>query len=321
MSSAVKRPICHVLIVGAGLCGLVAAISVTLEGHQATVFESAAKPHEVGAGIQITPNGVRVLRKLGVTARLESKAAVPNTFTMIRYDGRKLLAHRASYSRELEIRYEESIWCLHRVDLQEALVKRAEELGVRLVFGRRVRDVNFASPEITCDNGQMEKGDLVIAADGIWSSTRSAFLGKPLLPNPTGDLAYRIVLTADKVRDDVELHDIITCPGIRIWMGPYAHAVAYSLLGGQMLNVVLLVRDNLPPDIAKAEGDLEEMVKLFEGWDPLLRKLLSHVKKVDKWRLMYLELDEPWTSKQGTFTMAGDSCHPMLPYMAQGANS
>ena len=71
-------------------------------------------------------------------------------------------------------------------------------------------------------------------------------------------------------------------------MGPYAHAVAYSLLGGQILNVVLLVRDNLPPDVAKAEGDLEEMVKLFEGWDPLLRKILSHARKVDKWRLMYL---------------------------------
>ena len=321
MISGVERPSCHVLIIGAGLCGLVAAISVTLEGHQASVFESAAKPHEIGAGIQITPNGVRILRKLGVTARLESKAAVPDTLSMIRYDGRKLLAHRGAYIRELQSRYEEPIWCLHRVDLQEALVKRAEELGVRLAFGYPIRDVNFAKPEILCDNGQREKGDLVIAADGIWSSIRSVFLGRPLLPKPTGDLAYRIVLTADKVKDDVELYEIITCPGIRIWMGPYAHAVAYSLLGGQLLNVVLLVRDNLPPDVAKAEGDLEEMVTLFEGWDPMLKKILSHVKKVDKWRLMYLELDKPWTSKQGTFTMAGDSCHPILPYMAQGANS
>ena len=84
------------------------------------------------------------------------------------------------------------------------------------------------------------------------------------------------------MKDDIELHNIITRPGIRIWMGPHAHAVAYSLLGGQMLNVVLLVPDDLPPDVAKAEGDLEEMAKLFEGWDPLLTKLLLHVKKVDK---------------------------------------
>lgn len=88
-----------------------------------------------------------------------------------------------------------------------------------------------------------------------------------------------------------------------------------------MLNIVLVVPDNLPPSVAKAEGDLEEMAKFFEDWDPLLTKTLSYVKKVDKWRFMYLELDEPWTSKQGTFAMAGDSCHPILPYMAQGANS
>ncbi|MCJ1475949.1 hypothetical protein MMC13_004613 [Lambiella insularis] len=80
-------------------------------------------------------------------------------------------------------------------------------------------------------------------------------------------------------------------------------------------------KDDLPHDIAKAEGDLGEMAKLFEGWDPLLIKFLSHVKKVDKWRLMYLQLDEPWRSKHGEFIMAGNACHPMLPYMAQGANS
>lgn len=321
MSSTVKGPTCDVLIIGAGLCGLGAAISIALEGHRASVFESAPKLHEVGAGIQITPNGVRILREWGVTEELKSKAAVPETLSMIRYDGREMLAHRSSYSKELETRYKEPIWCLHRVDLQKALARRAEELGVRLVFDCRVRDVDFAKPAIICENGQMETGDLVIAADGLWSSTRSSFLQRALLPKPTGDLAYRIVLRADQVRDDAELHDIITCPGIRIWMGPGAHAVAYSLLGGQMLNVVLLVPDDLPPAVVKAEGDLDEMAKLFEGWDPLLMKVLSHVKKVDKWRLMYLQLDESWTSKQGTFAMAGDSCHPILPYMAQGANS
>lgn len=87
-----------------------------------------------------------------------------------------------------------------------------------------------------------------------------------------------------------------------------------------MLNVVLLVPDDLPPDVAKAQGDLEEMVELFKGWDPILTRFLSQVEKVDKWRLNYLELDEPWSSKEGNVVMAGDACHPILPYMAQGAN-
>ncbi|KAL8832991.1 MAG: hypothetical protein Q9170_004590 [Blastenia crenularia] len=310
----------HVLIIGAGLCGLGAAISIALEGHQVSVFESAGQLHQVGAGIQITPNGLRILRKWGVTEGLASKAAVPRSLSILRYDGRKVLAHRNSYDEELELRYGEPIWCLHRVDLQKALAARAETLGVRLLFDMQVLSVDFEKPAITCKNGYTEEGDLVMAADGIWSSTRSFFLGSDLVPQPTGDLAYRIALSADELGENAELCDVINNPGIRIWMGPGSHAVAYSLFGGRTLNVVLVVPDDLSRGINKAKGDLEEMANLFDGWDPLLRKLLSFVKQVDKWRLMDLQLDERWTSKQGTFVMGGDSCHPILPYMAQGAN-
>ena len=321
MTSSAERPVCHVLIIGAGLCGLGIAISLALEGHRASVFESAPQLHTAGAGIQITPNGLRILRRWGVTEELESKAAAPESLSIIRFDGHKELAHRINYNQELESNYGEPIWCLHRVDLQRALAKRAENLGVRLMFNSSIRDVDFEGPKIACENGHIEEGDLVIAADGLWSSARSSLCGRPVLPQPTGDLAYRIVLTADQVKEDAELWAVITRPGIRIWLGPGAHAVAYSLFSGQMLNIVLSVPDDLPPNVAKAEGNLEEMAKLFEGWDPLLTRFLSHVKKVDKWRLMYLHFDEPWSSKQGTFVMAGDSCHPILPYMAQGANS
>ncbi|MCJ1286663.1 hypothetical protein MMC26_006009 [Xylographa opegraphella] len=321
MSSTMDRPNCHVLIIGAGLCGLGAAISIALAGHQVSVFESAPQLHPFGAGIQITPNGVRVLRRWGVAEELVSKAATPESLSIIRYDGQKVLAYRSDYGKEIQDRYGEPIWCLHRVDLQRALARRAEELGVHLNFNSRVCKVDFETRTIFCENGRISQGDLVIAADGLWSSTRSSFFGRPMLPQRTGDLAYRIVLTADQVEGDEELRNVITRPGIRIWMGPRAHAVAYSLLRGQMLNIVLLVPDDLPHDIAKAEGDLGEMAKLFEGWDPLLIKFLSHVKKVDKWRLMYLQLDEQWRSEQGEFIMAGDACHTMLPYLAQGANS
>ena len=315
------RSSCHILVIGAGICGLGAAISIALEGYQVSVFESAPQLHQVGAGIQITPNGVRLLRKWGVAEELRPKAAAPETLSILRYDGAKTLAHRNHYSQEIETRYGESIWCLHRVDLQKALATRAEELGVRLRFSSRVCNLDFEKTTITCENGRREEGDLIIAADGLWSPARSTFFRRPVLPEPTGDLAYRIVLTADQIEDNEELRSVITQPGIRIWMGPGAHAVAYSLLGGQMLNIVLLVPDDLPQDVAKARGDYGEMLKLFEGWDPMLTKFLSYVKSVDKWRLMYLQTDEPWRSKQGTFVLAGDACHPILPYMAQGANS
>ena len=313
----------HVLIIGAGICGLSAAISVALEGHQVSVFESAPHLHDVGAGIQITPNGVRLLRKWNI--ELESKSATPRTLSIIRYDGHKILAHRNDYHEEIESRYGHPIWCLHRIDLQKELAARAEQLGVGLFFNSRVLGIDFKRSTLTLQDGSTQEGQLIVAADGLWSSTRSLFFAKPLTPQPTGDLAYRIVLTKDQINADSELadpelHDVMTHPGIRIWMGPGAHAVAYSLLGGEMMNVVLLVPDSLPSETAKAKGNIKEMAELFEDWDPLLKKFLSCVKQVDKWRLMSLRIDDSWRSEQGTFIMAGDSCHPILPYMAQGAS-
>ncbi|KAI4257785.1 MAG: hypothetical protein LQ352_001500 [Teloschistes flavicans] len=313
-------PKCHVLIIGAGLCGLGAAIAIALEGHKVSVFESAPELHQVGAGIQITPNGLRLLRRWGIAESLRSKAAIPETLSIIRYDGQRVLAYREDYGRELETKYGESIWCLHRVDLQKAMAARAKVLGVRIIFSARVSEVDFAKATIICDGGNHEQGDLIIAADGLWSPSRSSLLGTQSIPQSTGDLAYRIVLTTDDVKESQELYDVIASPGIRIWLGPKSHAVAYSLLGGQMLNIVLLVPDDLPPDVVKAQGDLDEMVKLFDGWDPLLKKMISRARKADKWRLLSLEHKGQWASEEGTFVMAGDSCHPMLPYLAQGAS-
>ncbi|KAL8923537.1 MAG: hypothetical protein Q9172_003073 [Xanthocarpia lactea] len=311
---------CHVLVIGGGLCGLGAAISIALEGHRVSVFERASEPHQFGAGIQITPNGLRILRRWGVTDKLESKATIPESISIIRYDGQKVLAHRDDYDEELASEYGEPIWCLHRIDLQQALAVRAKEVGVRLLFNSPICHVDTEGPAVICENGCREDGDLVVAADGLWSGIRRSFLGENIVPQPTGDLAYRIVLSTDEVERDPELWGTMAGAKIRIWLGPEAHAVAYGLCGGQMLNIVLLVRDDLPQDIDRATANLGEMVKLFEGWDPLLTKLLPFVKNVDKWRLMYLRIDERWTSEQGTFLMAGDSCHSMLPYMAQGAN-
>jgi salicylate hydroxylase len=261
-------PTRRILIIGAGLCGLGAAISIALEGHQVVVFESAPQLHQVGAGIQISPNGSRLLKRWGVSEELEQSAVAPEFLSILRYDGRSLLAHRSSYREEIRNNYGEPLWCLHRVDLQKSLARRAQELGVRLLFDTRISHVDFDESTVIYENGCKEKGDLVIAADGLWSSTRSSFLQKPSKPQPTGDLAYRVVIAADQVDDD-ELRAVIAKPGIRIWMGPGAHVVAYSVFGGRLLNVVLLVPDDLPQDVAKARGDPGEMAKRFEGWDPL----------------------------------------------------
>ena len=115
--------------------------------------------------------------------------------------------------------------------------------------------------------------------------SRSSLLGRPDPAQPTGDLAYRIVLNKDQITEP-DLLEMVTNPACHLWLGPKAHVVAYSLKAGRQYNVVLLVPDDLPPEVARQKGDTEEMLKLFDGWDPLLKRFLGLVKSVDKWRLM-----------------------------------
>lgn len=161
----------------------------------------------------------------------------------------------------------------HRVDLQQALVKRAMELGVKVELNAKVLDLDFGSEKgnkaiITTERAKKYEADLVVGADGLWSTCRSTFLGRKDPPLPTGDLAYRIVLDIEQI-DDEKIRNMVQNPACRFWAGPDAHVVAYSMRGGEMYNVVLLVPDDLEEGVARTAGDLDEMRKLFEGWDPV----------------------------------------------------
>ncbi|XDG06961.1 hypothetical protein ABKA04_006576 [Annulohypoxylon sp. FPYF3050] len=213
---------------------------------------------------------------------------------------------------------------LHRVDFQTALYTRAKELGVDFKFGMRISKVNFETGETTSHTGLSAKGDLVIAADGLWSLCRAQFLPKDFegVPRPTGDLAYRLVLTLDQIQDP-ELRDWLSKPTLDIWLGPHSHAVGYSLRGATEFNIVLLVPDDLPAGVSKQAGSVEEMRALFTGWDPILTKFIALADSAKKWKLMHRKEMRKWIylSSEGNFAFIGDSCHPMLPYLGQGANS
>lgn len=167
------------------------------------------------------------------------------------------------------------------MDLQQALVKRAKALGVTVVLDAKVSNIDFGdapgSRASVTAAGSTYTADLVVGADGLWSTCRSTFLGRKDTPLPTGDLAYRIVLNIDQIKDQ-KLRDMVQTPACRFWAGPDAHVVAYSLRGGHMYNVVLLVPDDLEEGVARMQGDTEEMRKLFEGWDPVYVLLLPVTK-------------------------------------------
>ncbi|KAJ5760435.1 hypothetical protein N7520_007591 [Penicillium odoratum] len=310
----------NVIIVGAGLSGIATAISSALVGHSVTVIEQAKELAEVGAGLQITPNASRLLKYWDLPASLWEAAAEPTKLTVHRYSG-QVLAHDAAFDKGIRAKYDAPFVDLHRVDLQQALYARAKELGVTFHLGERIERIDFDSTVVHSVAGKQFSGDLIIAADGLWSKCREAFVGKKDEPLPTGDLAYRIVLTADEITDP-DLKSLVQNPEVHFWIGPGAHAVGYSLRGGQMYNIVLLVPDNLPPGVAKQAGSVEEMREIFVGWDPILNKFLTYVNTtIDKWKLMHHGEMENWVNDKSNLVFIGDSCHPMLPYLAQGANS
>lgn len=246
---------------------------------------------------------------------LEPKAAEPTFIQVRRYSDGKALTRTDPFNVEMRKKYDAPFWDLHRVDVQTTLVDRAKALGVQVRLGAKVDNIDFDEPSLTLESGEILKADLLIGADGLWSKCRERFLatmGKQDAPLPTGDLAYRIMLHLDDVKD-VELRDWISKPSCQFWIGPGSHVVAYSLRNGTQFNLVLLAPDDLPDNVARQPGSLDEMKQLFAHWDPMLRRFLDEVKTVDKWKLMHRPELESWISDKSNFVFVGDSCHPMLP--------
>ncbi|KAF2151534.1 salicylate hydroxylase-like protein [Myriangium duriaei CBS 260.36] len=322
-----------VLVIGAGLAGLAAAISCANSGHHVIVVESARELAEVGAGLQLTPNGTRILADWGIGTS-ELRAARPTRLSVFRYNGVKL-ATEEDFDKNIIKKYGAPFLDAHRVDLQKAMVRKARELGVTICTGHEMTSIEQLPMSRVCvttkqpavDQQKTFEADLVVGADGLWSRAREHLIAdrgmdekntpKPL---PTGDLAYRIVLQADTIKDE-KLRQLVTKPECNFWIGPGAHAVAYSLRDGTEMNIVLLVPDRMEAGVRREAGNVEEMRKLFDGWDPILTRFLDCVTKVDKWKLMHLSPLDNWTNKDKNVILIGDSCHPMLPYLAQGANS
>lgn len=192
----------------------------------------------------------------------------------------------------------------------------------------RVSSYDFNAPSVTLATGEVVEGDVVIACDGIKSAVRDAINGSPLPPQDTGDVAYRILVPAKPLLDDPEMAPLVKEPWAMHWMGPEGHAVGYPLREGELYNIIIDVTHSsdlgepLPSDgsqIWKSARSNQELVERFKGWCPQVRKLCAMTGDYLKWRLADFDQLDHWVSESGKVALSGDSCHPMMPYMAQGA--
>ncbi|KOC16435.1 putative salicylate hydroxylase [Aspergillus flavus AF70] len=300
-----------------GIGGMAAALALGLRGHHVTILESAPKLMEVGAGIQASPNMLRLFDRWGVSSMVHAKDIALESITIRRWEDGAVLSTmpvNKAYGQQTVV---------HRADLHNALITKALALeNVRLKVNSRVTGIKSYHPAaVALMDGTVVTGDVVVAADGIKSVLRGEMLGSlAMQPIPTGDAAYRIMLSREVMEQDPELKALLDSPSATRWIGPHRHVIAYPVRNHDLLNIVLL-----HPDDHEAEeswtttASKQTMLRQYHGWDPRLLKLLDLVKEdeVLEWKLCSYPSLNLWT--KGHIALLGDACHPMLPYVAQGA--
>jgi salicylate hydroxylase len=297
-------------VVGGGIGGLSAALSLLRAGFDVHVFEGAATLGEVGAGVQVSPNASRVLHGLGLADGLARTGVRPLAIHQRRWDdGRTLL--RSPLGEPLEAAFGFPHYQAHRADLLAVLADAVPagrvHLGHRLTGlvdrGDRV-EARFAG-------GASAEVDVLVGADGIHSAVRRELFG-PESPRFTGCVAYRGLVPAQRLR---ELRLEVTA---QLWMGPGQHFVHYFVRDRRLVNVVAVVeQDAWTRESWTDRGDIAEARAAFDGWHPQVRRILAAIDETFVWALFDRAPLERWSA--GRVTLLGDACHAMLPFMAQGA--
>jgi salicylate hydroxylase len=305
------RPL-TVAIAGAGLGGLFVATALAQRGMAVTVVERAEALGELGAGIQISPNGARLLRRIGALHDVERCAFQPEAAEI--RDGRSgaTLLH-LPLGAPAEARWGAPYLQVHRADLLEALEKAARAAGVAIRLGAAVAGVETdeSSAALRLEDGETVEADVALGADGVRSAVREALFG-PERPRFTGQIAWRTVVPSEALPKG------LVNPTATVWSGPGRHLVTYFLRRGSLVNVVAVQeRPEWRAEDWRQEGDADEMRAAFAGWAPGATHVLAAAESCLLWGLFDRPAMPEWG--RGRVALLGDSCHPMLPFMAQGA--
>lgn len=299
-----------VAVIGGGIGGLAAAVSLLHAGFDVQVYEQAGALSEVGAGIQISPNGARILHRLGLADALARHGVRPVAVHQRRWDDGRTL-QRAPLGETLAQTFGAPYYHFHRADLLAAISGVLP--GERVHVGHRLVDAidHGGRVEARFENGARITADVLIGADGIHSRVRQLLFG-PDKPRFTGCIAYRGLVPAERLAHlDLEVTS-------NSWWGPGGHFVHYYVAGGRLMNFVAVQEEEAwTRESWNERGEVADAMRLFEGWHAQVRTIIGAVDETFKWGLFDREPLPRWSV--GRITLLGDSCHAMLPFMAQGA--
>lgn len=300
------------LIAGGGIGGLAAALGLARQGRPVRVFEQAQAFEEVGAGLQMSPNGVRALKALGAWDAVEPSCVIPSEIHV--RDGLSgALLQRIRLGKTFEERFGAPYRVCHRADLLAGLVTAARRnFAIELNTARRATGAEEAADHVRLAfaDGASARGAGVIAADGIRSALRAGVAGG-VAPTPRGVILYRGLMALQRVPPEIEA-DCVT-----LWLCPGAHVVHYPVSNWRNFNVVVAVEGSLPDEGWKTPAHSGEVPKRLPGVCEELALLLAAPASWMRWPGADLPVLPQWS--KGRVALLGDAAHATLPFLAQGA--
>ncbi len=304
------------LIAGGGIGGLAAAIAVSRAGWEVRLFEKAPEFSEVGAGIQLGPNVMKVLHGWGLASALAQVAAFPEKLQVRSAVIGELLGE-LPLGPTIASRYGAPYATVHRADLHGVLLDAVHQTDTRLHTDRALQGFNQTPQAVSAQTADAldVEGDVLVGADGLWSAVRQQLLGDGA-PRRTGHLAYRTLVRQS------DLPEAQRSNNVTAWLGPRMHIVQYPVRCGEWLNVVALVEGEVADgaDPWDHEANAADLAAATVGACAQLQDLVAALQGWRVWQLCdRAPLQGAWQQALGRVALLGDAAHPMLPYLAQGA--
>ncbi|MFC3322469.1 FAD-dependent monooxygenase [Mesorhizobium cantuariense] len=315
----------QVVIAGAGVAGLTAALAFAERGYPVQVFEQAQRLEAAGAGIQLSPNATRILRQLGVLDRLLPAAVRPEAVVLKDAATLRELA-RVPLGQAAETRWQAPYLVAHRADLQSALMARVSEMpDIHLTTGARVSSVATGPHGITAtaeiDGKTIEaEGFLLVGADGVWSSMRALADSARRVASPrshfSGELAWRVTIPAESAAGQA-FAAIGATNCVTTFLHPGFHMVAYPVSKGAAFNLAAFTKGDRIAEGWSGNADAGILTHALRGTAAALAHLVEQAGPWTAWPIHTVDSKQPWTT--GNMALIGDAAHAMTPFAAQGA--